>query len=189
MDRVLLSTDSAEFAEVGRQAGAEVTFIRPAELARDDTPMLPVIQHAIRQVISSRWCPEIIVLLQPSAPFRLPQDIAQAVEWLVANPQFDSVVSVEMVPEHYSPYFVMKVENDRLLPFMPDGLKIARRQDAPKAYTRNGQFYVMRRETLLEKNSIYGENCFPFITSHEAVNLDSMDDWTAAEKLAQTFFR
>ena len=189
MDRVLLTTDSAEFAKIGIKAGAEVPFIRPPELAQDTTPMLPVIQHALRFVMEAGWTPDIVVLLQPTAPFRSPHDIAKAVELLCVNPQCDSVVSVERVPEHYSPHFVMKVENNRLLPFMADALKITRRQDAPKAYTRNGQFYVMRRETLLEKNSIYGENCFPFVTSHEAVNLDSMDDWVAAEKLAQTFFR
>ena len=189
MDRIVLTTDSAEFAEVGKNAGAEVPFIRPPELARDETPMLPVIQHAANHLIATGWTPEIIVLLQPTAPFRSPQDIAKAVEWLLNNPKYESVVSVEQVPEHYAPHFVMRVENDRLLPFMADGLKITRRQDAPKAFTRSGQFYVMRTKTLLEKNSIYGDNCFPFVTSHEAVNLDTMDDWAAAEKLAQMFFR
>lgn len=188
MSRVLLTTDSSEFAELGIKAGAEVPFLRPPELARDDTPMLPVIQHAVRHVIAEGWMPEIVVLLQPTAPFRQPQDIAKAVALLLDNPQADSVVSVEAVPDHYSPYFVMKVSDNRLLPFMADGLKITRRQDAPKAYTRNGQFYVMRTKTLLEKNSIYGDHCIPFITSHEAVNLDTMDDWVAAEKLGATFF-
>ena len=189
INRVLLTTDSREFADVGIKAGAEVPLLRPSELARDDTPMLPVIQHAVRHIIADGWFPEIVVLLQPTAPFRLPQDIAKAVELLRDNPQADSVVSVEAVPDHFSPYFVMKVLDNRLLPFMPDGLKITRRQDAPKVYTRNGQFYVMRTQTLLEKNSIYGDHCLPFVTSHEAVNLDTMDDWVAAEKLGQSFFR
>jgi N-acylneuraminate cytidylyltransferase len=189
IDRVLLTTDSSEFAELGIKAGAEVPFLRPPELARDDTPMLPVIQHAVRQVIAAGWSPEIIVLLQPTAPFRQSQDIARAVSLLLDNPHADSVVSIQAVPDHYSPYFLMKVLDNRLLPFMADGLKVTRRQDAPKAYSRNGQFYVMRTKTLLERNSIYGENCIPFVTSHEAVNLDTMDDWVAAEKLGATFFR
>lgn len=189
INRVLLTTDSREFAELGMKAGAEVPFMRPPELARDDTPMLPVIQHAVRHLVAEGWSPEIVVLLQPTAPFRQPQDIMKAVRMLRDDPQADSVVSVEAVPDHYSPYFVMKVSDNRLLPFMTDGLKVTRRQDAPKAYSRNGQFYVMRTRTLLEKNSIYGENCLPYITSHEAVNLDTMDDWVAAEKLGATFFR
>lgn len=188
IDRVLLTTDSAEFADVGKSAGAEVPFIRPPELARDDTPMLPVIQHAVRHVIAEGWSPEIVVLLQPTAPFRLPQDIAKAVQLLRDNPQADSVVSVEVVPDHYSPYFLMKVSDNKLLPFMAEGLKVTRRQDAPKAYSRNGQFYMTRTETLLAKNSIYGENCIPFVTSHEAVNLDTLDDWDAAESLAKKSF-
>jgi CMP-N,N'-diacetyllegionaminic acid synthase len=189
INRVLLTTDSREFAELGMKAGAEVPFMRPPELARDDTPMLPVIQHAVRHLVAEGWSPEIVVLLQPTAPFRQPQDIMKAVRMLRDDPQADSVVSVEAVPDHHSPYFVMKVSDNRLLPFMTDGLKVTRRQDAPKAYSRNGQFYVMRTRTLLEKNSIYGENCLPYITSHEAVNLDTMDDWVAAEKLGATFFR
>ena len=189
INRVLLTTDSREFAELGMKAGAEAPILRPPELARDDTPMLPVIQHAVRHLVAEGWSPEIVVLLQPTAPFRQPQDIMKAVRMLRDDPQADSVVSVEAVPDHYSPYFVMKVSDNRLLPFMTDGLKVTRRQDAPKAYSRNGQFYVMRTRTLLEKNSIYGENCLPYITSHEAVNLDTMDDWVAAEKLGATFFR
>lgn len=189
IDRVLLTTDSVEMASVGQAAGAETPFLRPPELARDDTPMLPVIQHALRFVMDAGWTPEIVVLLQPTAPFRLKSDLVKAIEMIRLSPEVDSVVSVEAIPDHYAPHFSMKIEGGKLLPFLPEGLRVTRRQDAPKSYTRNGQFYVMRTTTLLWKNSIYGDNCAPYVTTHRAVNLDTLDDWAEAEKLAMIFFQ
>ena len=183
-DRVLLTTDSEEIAALGRFLGAETPFLRPPELARDDTPMLPVLQHAVRHLLDGGWAPDIIVLLQPTAPFRRKEDVAKATEMLRDSPQLDSVVSVEAIPDHFAPHYAMKVENGRLLPFLSEGLRVTRRQDAPKAYTRNGQFYIMRRGTLLGKNSIYGDECLPYITTHKAVNLDTLEDWAEAERLA-----
>ena len=188
VDRVLLTTDSNQFADIGRAAGAEVPFIRPPELAQDTTPMLPVIQHALRFVMEAGWTPDIVVLLQPTAPFRCARDLVRAIEVLRNSPDVDSAVTIEAMPDHYSPHFAFKIEGGKLLPFLPDGLRVTRRQDAAKSYTRNGQFYVMKRTTLLEKNSIYGQNCAPIVTSHKAVNLDTMDDWHEAEQLAKTFF-
>lgn len=184
-DRIVLSTDSPEMAAIGRSFGAEVPFLRPAELAADDTPMIAVLQHAVRTLSESGWSPEIIVLLQPTAPFRRDQDLAAALRLLQESPAADSVVSVELVPGHYSPYCVMKVTDGRLEHFLPDGAQVTRRQDAPQAFTRNGQFYLMRRSTLLGKNSIYGDHCLPFITTHKAVNLDTLDDWADAEGLLE----
>ena len=188
INRVLLTTDSEEMAAVGRAAGAETPFLRPLGLARDDTPMLPVIQHVLKFVMDGGWIPDIVVLLQPTAPFRHKNDLVKAIELLRASPEVDSVVTVEAIPDHYAPHFSFKIEDGKLLSFLPDGLRVSCRQDAPKSYTRNGQFYVMRRTTLIEKNSIYGQNCAPIITTHKAVNLDTMEDWLEAEQLAKIFF-
>jgi CMP-N-acetylneuraminic acid synthetase len=182
-DRALLTTDSLEIAAVGRSFGAETPFLRPAELATDDTPMLAVLEHAVRAVSDGDWKPETIVLLQPTAPFRRKADLLAALALFQGSPEADSVVSVELVPSHYSPHFLMKVVDNRLLPFLPEGSRIFRRQDALAAYSRNGQFYLMRRRTL-EQHSLYGTHSVPFVTSHPAVNLDSREDWEAAECLA-----
>lgn len=182
--QVLVTTDSEEIAQAARRFGAEAPFLRPPELARDDSPMLPVLIHALAFVKGQGKEPEVIVLLQPTAPFRRSKDVAAAVAILVARPETDSVVSVEKIPDHYSPHYAMRVEGERLTPFLAEGARVTRRQDAPPAYTRNGQFYVTRRQTLLEQNSIYGNNCLPFITTHRAVNLDTLEDWAEAERLA-----
>jgi N-acylneuraminate cytidylyltransferase len=183
--RVILTTDSEEIAAAGRQLGIETPFMRPAELACDDTPMLPVLQHAVRAL--GEDC-DGIVILQPTAPFRRWQDLQAAARVFEERPEVESVVSVEQVPDHYSPYFVMKIVEKKLVPFMPDGLRITRRQDAPKAYSRSGDFYFTRTKTLMEGNSIYGENCHPIIVSHDLrVNLDTLEDWAEAERMAGEF--
>lgn len=184
ISRVVLSTDSDEIAQIGREYGAEVPFIRPSELAADDTPMLAVLQHAVNTISESGWVPDILVLLQPTAPFRRAIDVTSALNMIACNLQSDSIVSVEEVPRHYSPYYVMKTVNNRLVPFMQGGERYTRRQDAPIAYSRNGQFYITRHAVLMQKNSIYGDNSLPFITSHKAINLDTMEDWAEAESLA-----
>ena len=79
VDRIILSTDSERIAEEGRRVGLEVPFLRPSELAQDDTPMLPVIEHAVDFVAREGWDPEIIVLLQPTSPLRTPAHIRTAI--------------------------------------------------------------------------------------------------------------
>ncbi|KAA3646404.1 MAG: acylneuraminate cytidylyltransferase family protein [Chloroflexi bacterium] len=183
IDRLILSTDSEEIAELGRGLGVEVPFLRPTELAQDDTAMLPVLQHAVKQVEAEGWQPEIIVLLQPTAPLRKAKHIVEAVE-LLQKENCDSVVSVVEVPGHYLPHFVMKIEDDKLDFFLPEGERVPRRQDAPKAYSRDGSVYVFWRDLLIEKNTIYGDDCRPLILSHEhSVNLDTLEDWAEAEKM------
>src|SRR4051812_9470935 len=70
VDRIVLSTDSLRIADEGRRVGIEVPFMRPALLAQDDTPMLPVIEHAIAELAAHGWSPDIVVLLQPTSPLR-----------------------------------------------------------------------------------------------------------------------
>jgi CMP-N,N'-diacetyllegionaminic acid synthase len=184
-DRIVLTTDSQELAAIGRSFGAETPFLRPPELAADDTPMLGVVQHAVRMLSEKGWTPEIIVLLQPTAPFRRDEDVVTGLSLLQQSSHADSVVSVERVPSHYSPHVLMKVVDNRLFFFMNDGVHVTNRQSAPFAYSRNGQFYMVRRRTLLDMNSIYGDYSLPYVTTHKAVNLDTLDDWEAAERLAE----
>lgn len=183
IDKVIVSTDSQATADLASMGGAEVPFLRPESLARDDTPMLDVMQHAVRELEGKGWSPEFVVLLQPTAPLRKPAHIRQAFEIMEAT-GCDSVVSVVEVPGHYLPHFVMKIEDDCLRFFLPEGESVTRRQDAPPAYSRNGTVYVTRRDVVMEQNSIYGRDCRPMIMSHsESVNLDTLEDWYEAEAM------
>lgn len=181
VNRLILTTDSVEIAEVGKTLGIEVPFIRPAELAQDDTPMFPVIDHVVQFVEHEGWVPDIIVLLQPTAPLRQPKHIQTAVK-ILAETKCDAVASIVEVPQHYAPDFVLKLEDGKLTPFLESGLK-TRRQDVRPAYSRDGSIYAFWRDIFIHKRSIYGDDCRPLLISHEeSCNLDTMDDWREVER-------
>lgn len=179
-DRLILTTDSPEIADVGRGLGLEAPFLRPPELAQDDTPMLPVIQHALGFVETQGWQPDIILLLQPTAPLRRPAHVQEAVNMLLEL-RCDSVVSVVEAPRHYAPDFVLRLENGKLRPFL-DAPLATRRQEARPAYSRDGTIYAFWRNMFVEKSNIYGDDCRPLIIpAAQSCNLDDMDDWREAE--------
>src|SRR5204863_8185686 len=146
LDRTVLSTDDDEIAAEGLRVGLEVPFKRPAELARDDTPMIDVIRHAVAWVEAQGEAPAYIVLLQPTSPLRRGTHIDDVVNLLVTS-RADSVVTVVEVPKHLSPDYVMKIEDGVLRPFLPEGARITRRQDVRPAYFRDGTVYAFRRGT------------------------------------------
>lgn len=182
IDRVVLSTDSEAIAAVGRASGLQVPFLRPAELAADETPMLPVIEHAVATLAAEGWTTDIVVLLQPTSPLRTPDHIRRSVD-LLRETNADSVVSVVELPRHLSPDYVMRVEEGRLVPFLPEGARVTRRQDARVACVRDGTVYTFWRRTLVEQGSIYGRDCRPMVVlASESLTIDGPDDWAEAER-------
>ena len=183
LDRTILSTDDDEIAAEGLKVGLEVPFRRPAELARDDTPMIDVIRHAVAWVEDQGEMPEFIVLLQPTSPLRRGTHIDDVLHLLVTS-RADSVVTVVEVPKHLSPDYVMKIENGVLRPFLPEGARITRRQDVRPAYFRDGTVYAFRRDTIARHGNLYGEDCRPLvIDAADSLSIDSLDDWAAAERI------
>ena len=183
LDRIILSTDSPDIADAGRRAGLEVPFVRPAMLAADDTPMVPVIEHALAELSREHWSPEFVVLLQPTSPLRRPDHIREAVSML-RETGADSVVTVVEVPRHLSPDYVMRIDGGRLKPFLPDGARVARRQDARPAWARDGTVYAFRRSTIEQTGGIYGEDCRPLLVdAGDSLSIDSPEDWDEAERL------
>jgi CMP-N,N'-diacetyllegionaminic acid synthase len=182
-DRAILTTESVAIAEAGRAWGLETPFLRPAELADDDTPMLDVIEHAINWLERSDSAPEIVVLLQPTQPLRQSTDVVRAVELLQAG-GCDSVVSVVALPAHISPDYVMRInEKGRLVNFLADGAKLMRRQDVRPAYVRDGTVYAFHARTVRKHRSLYGAICLPLIVNAEhSINIDTPADWEEAER-------
>lgn len=183
--RVVLSTDSPEIAELGRSLGVEVPFLRPEPIARDDTPMLPVVEHVIDFMETTEaWQPELIVLLQPTSPFRTADHIQLAVQILLGDRQYDAVVSVVELPKRLAPPSLMKIENGLLEHYLPSGKAVHRRQDMQSAYVRCGSIYAITRDALRRTRSFYGERCCPLVlSSKEVVNIDSEEDWQQAEAI------
>jgi len=183
VDRAVLTTDAEEIAAEGRRAGLEVPFLRPASLAGDETPMKPVIEHALEALAADGFTPDVVLLLQPTSPLRTPDHLRSAVRMLRES-RADSVVSVVELPRHLSPDYVMRIENGGLEPFLPEGARVTRRQDARPAYVRDGTVYAFWTRTLVEQGSIYGARCLPLVVSaKESITIDSASDWDAAERL------
>ncbi len=184
LHRVIVSTDDEEIAGVARQYGAEVPFMRPAELGADKARMVPVLQHAVRFVedqdqLHLDW----VLLLQPTTPYRAVEDIRAAVRLARAG-GCDSVISVVQV-FHVHPILMKRIENDQLVPFSIEEKEGTRRQDyQPPAYMRNGAIYLTRRDGLMENNSIWGKTIRPYVMPEErSVNIDSEIDFLIAEQM------
>ena len=182
VDRTVLSTDSQAIADLGLAAGLDVPFMRPSELAGDEAPMLPVVEHAVALLETAGWPVEIVALLQPTSPLRRAEHVRRAVE-LLRESRADSVVSVVEVPRHLSPDYVMRVDDGRLVPFLPEGARVTRRQDVRPAYVRDGTVYVMWRRTLRDQRSLYGADCRPMVLpADESLSIDTAEDWADAER-------
>jgi len=182
VDRAVLSTDSERIAAEGRRIGLDVPFMRPGDIAGDETPMLAVIEHAVDALEQGGWLPEIVVLLQPTSPLRQPDHVRSAVQQL-RDSAADSVVTVVEVPRHLSPDYVMRIEEGRLVPFLPQGAAVTRRQDARPAWVRDGTVYAFWLRTLRDTRTIYGRNCLPLVlAARESLTIDTPDDWHEAER-------
>jgi CMP-N,N'-diacetyllegionaminic acid synthase len=183
LDRVILTTDDAEIAEVGRQCGLEIPFLRPPELARDDTPTLPVVQHAVRKVEEKGERYDAICLLQPTNPFRRAEDIDACID-LLEEKQADSVVTVLAVPPEHNPHWVFFRNADGTLHLSTgEATPIPRRQDLPPAFHREGSVYVVRREVVMDQNSLFGSKIAGhLIDATRSVNIDTPADWERAER-------
>ena len=180
LSRCIVSTDDVGIADAARTLGLDVPFMRPAELASDDTPMLPVLLHAAREVARAGLAVDAVVLLQPTSPLRRATHIDAAID-LLESTGADSVVSVVDVPHQFNPVSVMRLEDGRLRPFA-DGPLITRRQDKPRVYARNGPAVLAVRTRVLEAGSLYGDDCRPLImTAAESLDIDGPDDLALAE--------
>jgi len=186
LHRLIVSTDDVEIASIARDYGAEVPFMRPPDLGGDKIPMVPVLQHAVKLIeemdgVTLDW----VLLLQPTCPFRSPEDIQAAMD-LAAQGGCDSVISVVQVLAHH-PILMKKIENNRLVPFVIEEVEGTRRQDYnPPAYMRNGCIYLTNRDNLLKNNSIWGRVIRPYVMPEDrSVNVDSELDMKLVEFMLQ----
>ncbi len=185
LTRVILSSDDPEIIATARAAGIEVPFVRPAELAADDTPSLPVVQHAVRAVEAGGARVDVVVLLQPTSPLRTAAHIDAAVDLLLETGA-DSVVTVVEVPHNFNPVSLLRIEDGRLVPWMAgEGNRILRRQDKPRVFARNGAaVYAVRRDVLMEEGSLFGRDCRPLVMAREeSIDIDDESDLRIAAAL------
>lgn len=177
LSRVILTTDDEEIADIGRRCGLEVLFLRPPELAADDTPTLPVLQHAVRWLEERGDHYRSVCLLQPTNPVRSPDDIDACIA-LLESKSTDSVITVRRVPDEYNPHWVYFEDGKGCLHLSTgSGTPITRRQALPPAYHRDGAVYVMRRDVLMVENSLYGKRVRGYAINSDCwVNIDTPED-------------
>jgi CMP-N-acetylneuraminic acid synthetase len=129
------------------------------------------------------WVPDYVALLQPTSPLRRPHHVRDAVDRL-RDSGADSVVTVIELPRHLSPDYVMKIEDGMLRPFLSEGARVTRRQDARPAYSREGTVYAFRPDTIDRFGNIYGDRCVPLlIDPGDSLSIDTPEDWTRAEAI------
>lgn len=184
LDHLILSTDDPTIAQVGHGLGVRVPFLRPAALARDESPTLPVVLHAVRFLEAQGQVFDAVCLLQPTNPLRTSNLIDHCLR-LLAESDASAVMTVLPVPAKYNPHWTyFQTEAAYLHPVLPHAQPITRRQDLPPAYHREGGVYVVRRDVLLEQKSLYGERVMGVpVEPHQSINLDTEDDWQRAEAL------
>lgn len=185
LSKVIVSTDSEKIAEIATRWGADVPFIRPDELAQDNTPTLPVLQHALQFLAKHNEYFDAVCLLQPTSPFRPSGFIDDAIRTFTIK-DTDALVSVLPVPDEYNPHWAFISDNNGLLSIATGEKQIIpRRQDLPKAYFRDGALYLTKTNVLLKKNSIYGDSLSYIVSDpRHYVNIDTPQDWDKAERLA-----
>jgi CMP-N-acetylneuraminic acid synthetase len=187
LSRVIVSTDDPVIADAARALDLDVPFLRPPELASDTTPMLPVVLHAVDAMGAGGFVADAVVLLQPTSPLRRAEHIDRAVELLDASGA-DSVVTVTDVPHQFNPVSVMRLEGDRLLPFL-DGPQVYRRQDKPLVFARNGPAVLATRVDVVRRGSLYGDDSRALLmTPEESLDIDSQADLERLEYLLRRSF-
>ena len=188
--RVLVSTDDAEIAAVARQYGAETPFLRPDEFSQDNTPDLPVFQHALRWLAQNEsYQPEIVVQLRPTSPLRRVWHIDQAVASLIEHPQADAIRTV-CVP-FQNPFKMWRIAADGFMqPLLHSEFRESYnqpRQVLPEVFWQTGYVDAARADTILTKNSMTGERILPLvIDASEWIDIDTPDDWRRGERLLES---
>ncbi len=176
-DRIIVSTDSEEIAEVAKSYGADVPFLRPKRLARDKTPDLPVFLHALKWLKKNRgYAPDLVVHLRPTSPLRKAQHIDEAIEILEKYKDADSIRGV-CIPTQ-NPFKMWRIRGSYMKPLIRfNKFKEpynAPRQSLPPVYWQNGHIEVARYETITKKHSMTGDKILPYIMNQKySVDIDS----------------
>lgn len=188
IDRCVVSTDSPEIAEVAKSYGGWAPFVRPPELAQDNTPILPALQHALSYVEEADGVHyEMLALLDPTSPAREPTDVSEALRQLEERPAADGIIGVSQPV--FNPIWHCVVERDGwMVDLMGDGSDYERRQEVPPVYRINGSLYIWRTSYLRNCNQSWrkdGNLMMYEIPDLRAMSFDTLDEFNVAELLVK----
>jgi N-acylneuraminate cytidylyltransferase len=188
--RIILSTDDEEIASVAREYSAETPFLRPAELAQDQTTDLPVFEHALHWLEEKEgYQPDLVIQLRPTSPIRPRDCVDSAVQILLEHEDADCVRGV--VPAGQNPHKMWRFtgKDQPMTPLLQvDGIAEpynAPRQILPPVYWQTGHIDVIRASTILQKRSLTGDVIYPLVIDPRyTVDIDNLSDWGKYEALA-----
>lgn len=182
IDDIIVTTDSEKIAEISKQYGASVPFMRPAELAADTSKTIDAVLHAIQTLKTMGKEYDVLILLQPTQPLRTNKDIDEAIEIYYQNKE-EGLVSVSPVDD--SPLLIRSISNDGKLLNLLSQNSTCRRQDMPEYYKVNGCIYINKIDEI-DKNTSFNDNKVPFIMRKEhSVDIDELSDLWMAEYYLQ----
>lgn len=181
IDRTIVSTESRKIADTARRSGAEVPFMRPARLARDNSGTIDVLEHVVEKLARTyRKFYDIVVLLHATTPLRSAEDVDKSIE-LLAESGADNVFSVAQA--HRNPYFNMVEIRGGKARLVCSG-NYAARQLAPKVYDMNSSIYIWRRESLMNGGSCFlGKTLVYEMPKERSIDIDDNIDFMTAEML------
>lgn len=186
-DAVVVSTDSAEYAEIARYYGAEVPFIRPAEMAGSTSPDIDWILHGIAALEAQGRCFDAFSILRPTSPFRQPETIRRAWGSFIADEHADSLRAVEKCNEHPGKMWV--IHGRRMLPLLSLTLGTVPWHSSqyaalPEIHVQNASLEIAWVRVAKHHGSIAGTAVIPFVTQgHEGFDVNNPEDWWLAEYL------
>lgn len=184
LNKIIVTTEDEEIGEISRSWGADI-IKRPKELAKDESPTIDAIFHALEVLKSENYNPDIIILLQPTSPLRTTKDIDNAME-LFLNTNCESVVSVCELK--HSPYWCFEIEKGYLKSLFGDEYLRRRRQDLENVYMPNGAMYISTPENLRKYKSFYCPRTIPYIMPPErGIDIDNEVDFMLAELLTKRY--
>ena len=181
IDRVVVSTDNNEIANISRKLGAEVPFIRPNYLAKDTSSMIETVIYTLDNLKEIND----LILLQPTSPLRRVDDINNIVRLRSDNDR-SSAVSVKEISDY--PEWMIRIKNNHLLKYCSDTQSSKRRQDLEKIYILNGSLYLTTRRHLYTNQSFISYETIPYIMNKEfSIDIDDESDWNYAEFIYDKF--
>lgn len=184
LDRVIVSTEDEEIAKVSKQFGAEVPYLRPVELAQDDTPTIDCVIDMLNWLKNNDdYVPEYVCLLQCTSPLRTSEDIDGTIEKMMST-GMDGAVSICEV--EVNPYWTNVFNGNKLEYFLEDGRKINRRQDLPKVYRLNGAVYIIKYDLLLQEKTFEIDNITGYVmNNNRSIDIDTIIDFKLTEVIVK----
>jgi len=184
-DKVIVSTDDDEIAEISQQYGAEIPFMRPKELADDYAGTIPVINHAINWFVEQNETPEYVCCIYATAPLIQVDSIQKSYD-LMQKEQAEYCFTATSFP--FPIQRAIKIQaNKRLAMFYPEHFN-TRSQDLEEAYHDAGQFYWGKSEAFLQEKPLFSEVAVPYLLPRNLVqDIDTLEDWEQAEALFKLY--